>query len=235
MSNINDFIKLLDINVNENVNVFVPSLGETVGCKPFTVPQQKEVIKSTLNGIKGNITLPRVFNNIVLENLQTDKVPLIVDRNAILVQLRIMSLGTVIYDDSGEKTDLQFKEEELPIPSSTTINDSGITVTLSIPTVKKDNEYINILEGREYETAGDIVNDLYIFEVAKYIDKIEFQGQAASPSVKDSIVLVNKLPLSLNDKILQYIKTVKDYENTVLTAENGSPVSLNARFFNTTE
>lgn len=234
MSNINDFLKLIDENAQESVKVFVPSALNNVECKLLTVPQQKEVIKSTLNGVRGNITLPKVFNRIILENIK-DVVPTLIDRNPILIQLRTASLGTVIYDDKGDKTDLEYDKKIPVVSTTTTITDNGITVDLKVPDLKKDNEYFTILEGRTYDNAGDIVNDLYLFEAAKFVERVEFQGEEAKPNVKDSIVLVHKLPLSLNDKILKFIKTIKDYENQILTAKNGSQITLNARFFNTTE
>lgn len=235
MSNINDFIKLLDTNVNETFKVYVPSLKQEVDCTSFNVPQQKEVIKCTLNGIKGNISLPKVFNNIILENVKSGDVPILTDRNSILVQLRIKSLGDVIYDEKSELTTLKYTPKDLPFETTKVIEDSGISVTLVVPTLKKDNEYYNILDTKTYDNAGDVVNDLFLYEIAKFIEKIEFKGETAQPSTRDSIQLVTKLPLSLNDKILHYIKTIKDYENSVLTADNGSQIALNARFFNTTE
>ena len=236
MSNINDFLKLLETNNSETVKVYVPSLDCEVDCKPFTVPQQKSVIKAMLNGVKGSVALPKVFNNIVQENIDSSVIPLISDRNAVLVQLRIKSLGSVIYDDKSAKTELVYYKEKCPkIETSATIVDNGITINLSIPTIKKDNEYYNLLDEKTYDNAGDIVNDLYLYEVAKYISSIEFQGASAQPTARESITLVNKLPISLNDKILRFIKSVKDADNFVLTATNGSQIPLNAKFFNTIE
>jgi hypothetical protein len=235
-NNINDFLKLLDeTNKNDVIKVYVPSLKQEVNCKPLTVPQQKEVIKAVLNGVKGNIMLPKVFNNIILENIQGDIIPSIIDKNSILVQMRQASLGTAIFNEKGEKTTLVYKFNDINVDLSTTIEDHGIKVTLEVPDIKKDNEYFNAIDTKTYENAGDVVNDLYIHEVAKFIAKIEFLGNTAIPNIRDSIQIVNKLPLSINDKILKYIKSVKDYDNAALIAEDGTQIELTAKFFNTTD
>lgn len=235
MSDIKSLLDKLGQEADKTVSVYVPLCVHEVEFKHITVPQQKQIIKATLNGVKGNMLLPRVFNRIILENGPQGFMPSILDRQAILVQLRIASIGNAVVDDDGEETTIEFNLPENLTPSTGSVSEGTITVSLHAPDLQKDSVYYNMLENNNYDNAGDIVNDLYLYEAAKFITKIEVGDDSAEPTPKESIRLIEELPLSLNTKILDFIKELKKNDNEVLKLSNGKIATLNAKFFNTTE
>jgi hypothetical protein len=237
MSNVHDFLKEISEKVDTIVPVFVPTRDETMAYQQITVQQQKKIIKNTLEGVQGNLRLPQIFNSIICDNHLEGNTLTIADRNAIIVQLRIAAVGTAVVDDSGNATELDpdkiKSQTEVPLIMGNRFEYKGIKAYVSVPTIAKDNQYFRLLENRAFGTAGDIVNELYIHETAKFIEKVEFEDLSIEPNPKESVELVNKLPLALNNKVLEFIKGVKDYDNRFLIAKNGAQLGLNARFFNT--
>jgi|GEM_PF-5578185 len=239
MSNVTDFLKQIDEKVDNNVEVLVPSMDGSASWifKQITVTQQKKIIKNTLEGIQGNIRLPRVYNSILRENNPNGHTLLIADRNAVLVQLRIASVGHGVLDEEGNETELD--EEyikqciESPLVVGNKFEYKGIVVHLMTPTIEKDDTFFKLLEDRQFNTAGDLVNELYVTEAAKFLVKVEFNEIEIEPNPKESIELINKLPLTLNNMILSFVKSIKDYDNKFLVAMNGAQLTLNAKFFNT--
>lgn len=238
MSKVNDFLKLVNETVPNTVDVFVPSCDKYITFSNITVAQQKRIIKSTLDGITGNIQLPMAFNLIIKETCREDGVGasvLISDRNAIIVQLRMAALGADVVNDADEATKLKHVQDDIEsTPIETIVESNGIYVTLNVPTLAKDQLFFKILEdSSNLVTPGGIVNELYITEAAKFITTVKLGDTELSPNPKESIKLINELPLALNAKILDFVKATKKFDNDFLIAEDGSQLTLNARLFNT--
>ena len=235
-NNLNEFISLIDEEVDTKVDVRVPSKLKDYKFEQITVDQQKRLIKGTLGGVKGNMMLTKTFNNIIIGNCETNTDFLITDRNAILVQLRIASLGTKVTDNNGHTTTLNEDAiaaylKGLPITNGV-VDYKGITVTLEVPTLAKDQKYFSLFEDKEYDNAGDIVNDMYAAEAAKFIKAVTYGDTTVTPNPKDSIKLVGKLPLALNVKIVEFVKQAKEYDASFMKATNKVDVTLSAKFFN---
>jgi hypothetical protein len=237
MSQLQDFLKQIKDNVQTDVKVYVPSKGVETEFKQITVPQQKSVIKNTLDGVTGNLQLPSVFNRIIIENCIDKSDVLITDRNAIMTQLRIASIGAELVDDDGNMTTLSLDKiiarATEKLNTTTNVVFEGIDVNLQVPNLVKDQKFFKLIAEKVMGSAGDIVNELYVHEAAKFITTISYNGIVIEPEPKDAVRLIDELPLKLNSQILNFVKTVKKYDNDFLIADNGSQITLNARFFNT--
>jgi len=58
----------------------------------------------------------------------------------------------------------------------------------------------------------------------KYIKSVEFDGNVINfpeISIKDRVKIVDNLPISINQKIVNYIQDIKKIENEWLTVEVG--------------
>ena len=237
MSSAKDLIAQLKSATVDTVSVFIPSLGSYHEFKPITVKQQKELIKQSLNGLVGTLKLTTLFNKIIKENnVEGFDVP-ISDRNAILAQLRVHSLGRVAYDSKGEKQTLA-SNFLLPFNDDLIeeIEDSGIKVTIIIPSLEVDNAYFNnIIKSIEQNINGikpdDIVIKTYIAEISKFINTIEFNGVVYDNSGVLPDEVVELLPTTLINKITDSVKKIKEFDNSFITFENGDIAVLNARFF----
>ena len=54
-SNVSNFISKLDKLNSDNLEVFIPSRKKTVKVKSLNLKQQKDLISSVLDGIKGSL------------------------------------------------------------------------------------------------------------------------------------------------------------------------------------
>jgi hypothetical protein len=234
MSDVADFLKLIETDINNKLSVYIPTSGQVAVFKPITVQQQKAIIKDTLSGVNGNINIQRTLNDIITYNNQSDVNICIADRCAILVQLRTAYLGTTVTDTSGKKGTLKpVLHERVVLPATTVVESDGIKATLSIPSLAKDSLYITELtNGKEYTNPGDLVNEMYIAEIAKFIETVEFKGISATPGIRDSITIASQLPTTLITKIMNFIKVVKDADNQFLITTEKGQVQLGSQFFN---
>ena len=234
MNNVDLFLKQIK-SENTSVKVFVPSLRKYVEFTPITVQQQKNIIKDTLSGVSGNIQLQRTLNNIIVDNNTGDDVITIIDRCAILTQLRIAYLGREV-NVGNKKGTLQLitpealKDKVYPIEKTIT---DVLIVTLQAPTLIRDSGYVSFLTtNKEFINPGDLVNDLYVAEVAKFITTITLGDNTVEPGIADSLRIVNELPTTLITKIMKFIKVIKDIDNTWLITTTGDQVQLGTQFFN---
>lgn len=231
MSQVDLFLKQLKSEAANLVPVFIPSLNKTMNFTPITVQQQKNIIKNTLGGVNGNLQLQVTLNNIILDNATEYAHDItILDRSAILIQLRTAYLGTKVAD-SGELK--QVLPAQFTYPDTEEITEEGITVTVGIPVLSRDSNYITFMtSGKVYGNPGDLVNEMYITEVAKFITKISFKDIVIEPSMADGLRIVNELPTKLITKIMLYIKKIKDIDNEWLITKSGKQVILGTQFFN---
>ena len=95
MSNINTFLtKIQTLNKENIIDVDVPSLSGTVKFLPLSVKQQKDLIKSSLDGSLAGIYINNTINNIILENNIDKHQLLVIDKLPIIVALRVQAFGS---------------------------------------------------------------------------------------------------------------------------------------------
>jgi hypothetical protein len=106
------------------------------------------------------------------------------------------------------------------------ISDNNLKVNLQVPSLTKDTE-INretakkISQDKSESLSKEAVGEMFINELVKYIDKISIDnnGKIVELNFKDvtfeqKVQLVEKLPLTLNSKIFDYINEVRNFEKT---------------------
>lgn len=236
MSNIDSFLKLVKSD-QDLVSVWIPSKSAEYKFKPITVSQQKLIIKDTLSGVNGQLLMQKTFNDIIEDNYfdEEDYAFTMLDRSAILSQLRSAYLGSGATDTTGKVAILVDPREVKTSLHSTTerITSNGITVTVEIPTLKRDSNFITLLtSSKTFTNPGDLVNDLYITELAKFITRVEFNEVNFEPTISETLRLVNELPTKLITQIMKFIKQVKDIDNQYLISASGTQIQLNTQFFN---
>jgi len=241
MSNdVSKFISKLDKLSGEGIEVFVPSKQETITVSPLNLKQQKDLISSVLDGVKGTLDFSRTLNNIILDNSGRDDLK-IFDKIPFTIGMRVQALGTKyitgedkvdlqVVLDNIKKTKLQFKKEKL-------IEYKNLKINLAVPTLKDENALLkkgaSDLGPSETADYKEEVSVLYMLEMVKYIKELEIEEVAVNmPDVKitDRINLVEKLPLAIYTDIADYIEAVTSYNTGLLTVGNNK-VSIDALFF----
>lgn len=234
MNSAKDLIAQLKGADQETIKVFVPSLQAWHPFTPISVKQQKELIKQSLNGLIGTLKLTLIFNHVLRDN-NVDKVPLIItDRNAILVQLRVASLGLVAYDSASNKQTLKNDVEKPAIWSESETSANGVVVKLRTPSIDRDNLYFtNLIKQLEQNSikSDELIVKVYTSEIAKFIDTISFNGVDYENTGILPEEVIESLPTTLINAITGGIRDVKDYDNTFIQFENDDFAILNARFF----
>jgi hypothetical protein len=232
-----DFCSTIETLSNTNsINSFVTSKKEAASILPLTLKQQKAIISSQVAGVVGLVRFGRVLNNILLENCKMDNL-LVCDKSALAVDLRINAIGDKIRDVPLVEISNRYKRCEANFKLTEVVEDSGITAELAIPTLIDENKIILKLEDviNVNEDSVDInLSNIYTFEVVKYVKslsikdvKIEFD---LIPSVMDRVKILEKLPLSVNRKIIDYIEFNKLEDQKIMTWGEDI-VDISADFF----
>lgn len=240
-SNAKSFIDTLkDINDANTVNVKVPSLGKNITFKQISVNQQKEIIRTAFDGIDGVISRSIVVNDIIVGNSNGDADFLIIDKPAIMLALRKESLGSKIKKD-GVEYDLNnvpaIKKSDVKLKH--TVEHDGIAVDLKVPTLTLDSDISNKLakEFAKFETPEEKIKQsldtVIAYESAKYVDKITIGDATVSfedVSVHERKDIINNLPLTLNNKIVEYIASIKEVTDKAMTVAEEVVIEIDASF-----
>ena len=240
MSNIKSFLdELKELNEKEYVDVYVPSIKKTLPFKPFSVKQQRDIIKTILSGIEGVVSTTIIFNNIIKDNSSQAIDFKYYDRNKILVDIRRQSVGNTITINNNS-----YELDTLPVYSFSpkeeeTFKYNGITVTVRIPTLEEDTKIteksvteIIKLAGDEKKN-GNSINILLVYELMKFIQTIQIDNNVINlceQGTYDRKNIIENLPLKLNNIILDFISKYKEQEQELFTFSDGTKLNIDASF-----
>jgi|TARA_R110001583_G_scaffold42377_2_gene134621 hypothetical protein len=241
-NNVSSFISKLDKLNDKSLEVFVPSKNKKVKVKPLTLKQQKDLISSVLDGVKGSLNFSQTLNNIIIDNSGLADLK-VVDKIPFAVAMRIEALGDK-YAIEDVEASLQVildnvQAVKLELEYNQVINYKDLAITLTVPTLQEENALLAKSESdltKEDGTLREEVAMLYLIEIVKYIQKLEIGGQSVNMSeikIPERINLVEKLPLAVYTDISNYIETVNGYIKSLLTVGDGT-VSVDALFFDST-
>jgi len=235
---VKDFLSELDKASENNVAALqVPSKGDAIEFDLFNVNQQKSLIKTVFEGVEGIVNSNILYNNFIIENSKEDYEFNIIDKISIIINLRKLSLSETIklddttYDlnDLGDLDYTQFTTNKI-------VKHSGITCNLAIPTLTTDTsinkKVISALSKLSDEQKNtDAVNLLLTYEIIKFIESIKI-GKTVLDfndiSVYEKKAVVDKLPLKLNNIILDFIVSNKTKSDEYLTFEDGTILEIDA-------
>jgi len=234
--------KLGKIN-DDKVKVFLPSLKKTIEVTPLTLKQQKDLISSALDGVKGAFFFNKTLNDIIINNSGNNDLKSY-DKLPIIAHLRKHSLGNKVKIDE-KIIDLDvaiknFKTTPLNIKDEHIVELKTLKVYLRVPTLSEENM---IFKKGEQDADSDRSSTreglglLYMLELLKYIDKLEIEEEEVDFSkikIKDRIELVEELPLTMYKGISKYIESMNAYTNEIMTVDE-TVIPIDVRFFDTGE
>tara|TARA_R110002020_G_scaffold206233_2_gene411387 strand:- start:1762 stop:2502 length:741 start_codon:yes stop_codon:yes gene_type:complete len=237
--NISDFISKLDKLNDEKVEVFIPSRNKTVKIKPLNLKQQKDIISSTLNGIKGALDYTQALNTIILDNSGITELK-IYDKIPFSINLRVEALGSQFSGDEGNINLQAVLNNITKIPfeleDKGTIEHENLKIGLEVPTLEEENELLSRCQeeiNTESNKLKDNIGTLYLLEIAKYIESLQIDDDVINMSkirISERIQLIEKLPLAVYTDISKFIQTIDNYELKILTVNNFT-VPINPLFF----
>jgi len=246
MSVSNILSKLKELNDANLVSVYVPSAKKEMTFRPLSVKQQKDLIKSGLDGNLSGITLSNVINQIILDNATEKHTYLVTDRFPVILSLRIQAFGSeFVVTENDKKTvfnlkDIVSKELTFSFPEKVTLNLDKTDLSAEIDVIGletdiKVNEFQldKLKKNKESDNIGDTIGSLFIYEIVKFVTKIivgKEEIDLDSAPIKDRLTVIENVPATLNNKILDYIQQFRKEENEYITV-NGNTLPIDARLF----
>ena len=237
--------KLKEINESDLINVHIPSANKNMTFKSISVKQQKDLIKSGMDGALAGITISNVINQIIIDNSIEKYDFLVVDKIPIILALRNKSFGSVftlknenknIIFDLNDILDnvLEFSNiEKTEIKSE----ENKISVELSVISLEEDTKInafqLEKLKKNKDEDLSETVGSLFVYEILKFISMLTVGSDEIVMKdfpIKDRLTIVENLPASVNNEVLEYIQNFRKEEMEYITV-NGETLPIDARLF----
>jgi hypothetical protein len=237
--------KLQEINNSLKIFVYVPSAKKEMNFKQLSVKQQKDLMKTGLDGQFSGLSISSIIKDVIIDNsideyqfLATDKIP-------IILSLRKHSFGEEYSFSDGEKdhninlNKILSKKLTYKSDFSGKIVDqqSKLEVVLEVPSLEEDNRFNNYiyseLKKKKDVELSDTVGVVYVGEIAKFLKSIklgDLDMDLSSSTPKEKINLVENLPVTFNNKVLKFIESIRKEELDYATID-GVTVAIDARLF----
>ena len=237
--------KLNELNNSNLVSVYVPSAKKSMLFKPLSVKQQKDLIKSGLDGALAGITISNIIGEIILDNSVEKYDFLVTDKLPILLALRKQSFGNVFVltegDDQTEFNldDILKKQLNYTFETQVEIKLANSDVVAHVDVIKiqddiKINQYqLEKLKKNKDEAISETVGSMFIYEIIKFVTKILIGTEELDLTtlpIKDRLTVIESVPVTLNNSILEYIQKFRKEEAEYVTIED-KVLPIDARLF----
>ena len=235
--NVSSFLTKLDKLNDKTIDVFVPSLNKKVPTKPLNLKQQKDLISSMLDGIRGTLDFSKTLNKIITDNTGLTDLK-VYDKLPFIVSLRKHALGNKAGSIELQKVIDNIKNISFDIKDTTTVKKDGVQLVLRVPTLRQESVLLAKCDqeiDQDQELAKDGVGKLYIYEIIKYVDSLQIEDSILEMDdirIHERVKIVEKLPLSMYSKISDFIEKVNKYNSDILTVDDVE-VNIDAEFFDT--
>ena len=250
-----EFFDLLNSVVDEQTFSFELSPRETpvkVSCKQLSTSQLKELVKtavdSPLTQSVFNSTATKIFKQSLVEDPGTSLT--VIDRLLFILETRIHSLSpTKTVEFEGKTVNISFEEvkkklkqqlqknKEVLAPTSATEGKLAITygVALVDTEVQLNEElYKNIeFNVENVDELRKLVGEAFINEIAKTLQTItvgEKTLDLSENTFKSRLKVIESLPASLTQKVIEYIEIYKKIISDCLTVE-GYTIPIDSTLF----
>ena len=235
--NVSSFLTKLDKLNDKTIDVFVPSLNKKVPTKPLNLKQQKDLISSILDGIRGTLDFSKTLNKIITDNTGLTDLK-VYDKLPFIVSLRKHALGNKAGSIELQKVIDNIKNISFDIKDTATVKKDGVQLVLRVPTLRQESVLLAKCDqeiDQDQELAKDGVGKLYIYEIIKYVDSLQIEDSVLEMDdirIHERVKIVEKLPLSMYSKISDFIEKVNKYNSDILTVDDVE-VNIDAEFFDT--
>jgi len=244
MTNVANFIeKLTEAREHELVSVDIPSINKPVNFYPLNVKQQKLLLRHSIDGASGMISVLKEMNSIIIDNCVDKTVNfLTVDKYPVLLALRQQAIGNEITINGK-----QYNIDDLPKSNSLpqkfltkALEYKDFKVELKLPSLIQDNNFLVKTISETAKLGEDKVKEtlttMYVYEIAKFITIVAYGDIIVdfdTISIGDKKQIVENLPMRLNQKILNFISSVRELENKFITFADNTTIPINTLFLST--
>jgi len=244
MDNFNNVLNSLN-SINKSVDIFVPSLNRSIKFLGLTAKQQKEALQCIMDKDFSGLTFSMLCSDILINNSIEKTTILSVEKNYIIICLRALSLSNIYKPLTTAFYDLNhFVNQKMQIPDdikSISIVENDFSVNLEIPdiayelSISRESKKKLFTSNKEQTLTKEGLGELYIDEIIKYFKLIKTptaEIKREELTFDQKYQIIEKLPLSIITKTIDYINKVKDFERSLTSYPNeGQVVSLDPSFF----
>ena len=170
---------------------------------------------------------------------------LALDRACILIQFRVDTIGDTL-EINGQTYDLtdhiaSFSQTDTVIDTTVkTIKFEGISVECSVPTLEEERNTNNntLAIFKKLDKQQEMVGKIFLIELTKHIKKVTFDNtdiDFSDLSTKQQIGICEMLPMTLSQKIIEYIETLRKVESkfTKITIDDKTvDIPVDSQLFN---
>lgn len=237
---INSFLEeLKKTNTSTHVSIYIPSIGDSLKFSTFTTKQHRQIIESSIDNIlykkKFIIAAYDIIKELIVDKNFDVSLFNVIDRDAILFQLRYNFIG---YEYKG--VDLKHIYDQIKTITYDSLTKvleyDKFNINLSIPSIQNELDMIknvNVDLNPSKEKIGSILGDIYIFEIIKYIDSINFgENNISFRNIDESEkkIIVESLTKKMGEDIGEFIQEVKTPFYSLLKVKDKN-FDIDAAFF----
>lgn len=246
-----DFFELLNEISSETFSLKLTD-GNSYSFRQLTTAQLKELIKTIVDSPLTQAQFNRTCSRIMEQSLVSG--PLkdlnIVDRLLFVLETRIQSLSpsvTISRGDEKIEVDIQKLKNELEQKVSENsdkfkefvIEQGDLKISCGVPLISVDDQlgeeiYKNFqIDIQNVDELRKLIGEAFINEIAKSIKSVTIKDKTVNLSEKvftDRLKIVELLPASAINKVVQYVEGYKSLVDGVFVVE-GTPLVIDGSLF----
>jgi|TARA_A100000172_G_C3040620_1_gene110291 hypothetical protein len=220
----------------KNISSHINSFEEEVSFEKLNIEQQSKILDSysdipalSNNAVYLVLKFNNTFNKIIRENLIDKNIDLnVVDRANIILMYRKELGDTVLVDDNEININsvLENNKSIKKIDLEKTFQSGDFTFKVKVPSLINDIKVNNLLmkKIRENPSKNDVLGEIYLYELLKFIDFMQIDENDAIILNKDNrnLDLLKNVEVSILKPVLDYIEYVRSFEEKFVTVEGTS-------------
>jgi len=249
MNNVTAALQQLETyNKNNGISVYIPSLKRDVKFKNLTLLQQKGLLRSSIEESLTKLSFIVSICDILKQNNLDAAIDIdtlfVFDRIALAIALRSKCLDNNYTTGENSKIDLNVVVENYKNIPLIDLNDSSLehenfSITVTPPRIindKKISEFsIKKMAASSDKDLKSILSELFVYELVKFIKTLTIKDtnttiDLTQITAEERVKLAEQLPSQLVIKLLEYIKTYREFE-VKFTTTGENTIDVDGSFF----
>jgi hypothetical protein len=235
-----DTVKQFLATIKQDVatSTFECNYSDSLEVSQISFGQQKTLVTSTLEGITSINKFMLEVDKLIQENVtgSTSNIT-ILDRIPIVIQMKLIEKGADFKVDEEVTLGALRDNFSKAVIEPQTLEYDAYEIKLRIPTLDTDVRY-HKSSIREFDKVGEddigkCTGIILAYELPKFVESITFNGEDIiidEIPIDTTMKIIETLPSSVTDDIHEFVSTIRDYDEKLLTVK-GKLVDFETLFF----
>tara|TARA_E500000318_G_scaffold95862_1_gene95844 strand:+ start:427 stop:1161 length:735 start_codon:yes stop_codon:yes gene_type:complete len=241
MENFNDILNQVK-SLKKEITFYSPINDKELNIYPLSLKQQKDILENTFSTTLSLLYFNNCIYNIIKENFSGNIKDLdTIDRVSISLSLR-NKISSLYKSEDVEVnlSDIIEKNKNKATFKSENVTSNEFTFRLKKPNLELDNKINNIVL-RKYknekiteDNVNNVISDLYIYELVKFIDVLEFGENIikVEENINNTVKILNEIDSNNFNKVFDYINKLREIETSLTKIPNSDDsISITPDFF----